>query len=103
MSFSHYLYSISHPNKCGVPQWDLSDDEEAKIKDPDQSLSFNQLCTERVIVKLFTYKCDVVITDRLRSLFTNKLMRMGKAIQAQGGPGRKNYWRIGGNLIDFLN
>ena len=90
--FSHYLYSISHPNKCGVPQWDLSDDEEAnlEIEDSNQSLSFNQLCIERVIVKHFThYKCDVVITDRLRSLFTNKLIRMGKAIQAQGGPGRK--------------
>ena len=95
--FSHYLYSISYPNKFGVPQWDLSGDEEAKISDIEHSLSFNQSCTERVIVKLFThYKCDVMITDRLRSLFTNKLIRMGKAIQAQGGPGRKKLldnWR----------
>ena len=79
-----------------MPQWDLSDDEEAKISDCE-SLSFNQLCTERVIVKLFThYKCDVVITDRLRFLFTSKLTRMGKSIQVQGGPGRKKVlekWR----------
>ena len=86
------MYNISHPNKYAVPQWDLSADEEAKIDISEHSFSVNQLCTERVIVKLFThYKCDIVITDRLRSLFTSKLTRMGKAIQTQGGPAHENY------------
>lgn len=63
--FSHYLYSISHPNKYGVLQWDLCDDEEGKVSDCE-SFKFYQLCTERVIVELFTHhKCDVVITDIL--------------------------------------
>lgn len=88
-----------------MPQWDLSDDEEAKISNPEHSLSYNQLCTERVIVKLFThYKCDVVITDRLRSLFTNKLIRMEKAIQAQGGQRRKKLlenWRESHWLLEL--
>ena len=92
------MYSISHPDKYGVPHFDLSADEEARIFSVSEHLfSFNQLCIERVITKLFShYKCDVVITDRLRSLFTSKLTRMGKAIQGQGGPGRQkllNKWK----------
>ena len=39
-------------------------------------------------MKLFNhYHCDVLITDRLRALFTSKLARMGKAIQSVGGTG----------------
>ena len=34
------------------------------------------------------YHCDVIITDRLQSLFTSKLWRMGKSLQALGGTGR---------------
>ena len=82
---SYYLSSISHVNKYGVPQLDLSADEEATVASvSEHSFSFSQLCTERVIVKLFShYKCDVVITNRLRSLFSSKLTRMGKLIQGQ--------------------
>lgn len=55
------------------------------------SLSHNQLLVEKVICKIFTqYKCDVVITDRLRSLFTNKMVRMGKTMYKLGGRGRAN-------------
>ena len=62
---------------------------EISIEAPGAALSHNQLLVERVIFKTFTqYKCDVVITDRLRSLFTNELMRMGRALQKQGGRGR---------------
>lgn len=68
--------------------FDLSDDSEASVDLPTD-LSSNQLLVERVITKVFTqYHCDVVITDRLRSLFTSKLWRMGKALQALGGTGR---------------
>ena len=87
---SFFLYDTSHPNKYGVPIADLSDDSEASIEFPENlPLSSNQLCIERVIVKVFNrYHCDVIITDRLRSLFTSKLWRMGKSLQALGGTGR---------------
>ena len=77
------MYNISKPTKYGVPQLDLLDDKEAKVDSSlEKSFNSNQLCTERVMVKLFThYHCNVVITDRLRSIFSSKLMRMGKAMQ----------------------
>lgn len=73
-----------------MPQVDLSCDKEANV---DllcaQVLSPCQLAVERVIVKLFTHhKCNVVITDRLRSLFTMKIWRMGKLICSLGGKAR---------------
>jgi len=44
---------------------------------------------ERVIAKTFThYRCDVIVTDRVRTLFTSKLYRMGKLLQSLGGSGR---------------
>ena len=87
---SYYLYEISHPTKSGVPQVDLSDDSEAAVNiNGTIPLSPNQLAVERVIGKVFThYNCDVIITDRLRSLFTVKLWRMGVALQGNGGRGR---------------
>ena len=81
---SYFLYNISHPTKYGVPQLELSLDIEAPA-----SLSHNQLLIEKVICKTSTqYRCDVIITDHLRSLFTNKLARMGKAWYKLGGRGR---------------
>ena len=69
--------------------FDLSNDSEATLVDLPTDSSSNQLLVERVIAKVFTRcHCDVVITDRLRSLFTSKLWRMGKALQALGGTGR---------------
>ena len=87
---SYYLYEVSHPNKYGVPQLNLNDNDEAKIdKSVEESFGFKQVVIERVIVKLFNhYRCDVVITDRLRSVFTSKLKRMRKAIQVLGGKER---------------
>lgn len=85
---SYFLYNITHPTKHGVPQVDLSDDEEVRNA-AQENLSGNQLLIERVICKTFTYhRCNVIITDRLRSLFTNKLLRMGKAMHKLGGRGR---------------
>ena len=58
-----------------------SDDEEVRNATQDNSMSCNQLLLERVICKTFTYhQCNVIITDRIRSLFANKLSRMGKAM-----------------------
>lgn len=96
--YSYYLFEISHPNKYGVPQLDLCNDDEAKIdKSVEESLSLNQLFIERVIVKLFNhYHCDAKITDRVRSVFMSKLTRMGKAIQILGGKERlklQNKWK----------
>ena len=89
ITYSYFLYNISRPTKYGVPQLDLSLDE-VNIEAPE-SLSHNQSLVERVICKTFTHhKCDVVITDRLRSLFTNKLLRMGKTMHKLGGRGRAN-------------
>ena len=88
--YSYYLYEISHPNKYGAPQVDLSDDVEAVLNlASTESLSPNQLAVERIIAKIFTHhRCDVIITDRLRGLFTVKLWRMGITLQSSGGRGR---------------
>ena len=60
MSLIYYSYNISHPTKYGVPQLDLSGNEEAKI-DPliEQSFSLNQLSTERVMVKIICSYCEI--------------------------------------------
>ena len=87
--FSYFLYNISHPNKYGVPQIDLSAEKMFTLQ--QDSLTNNQLLVERVICKTFAHHhCDVVITDRIRSLITNKLSRMGKAMHNMGGRGREN-------------
>ena len=83
------MYEISHPTKSGVPQVDLSGDSEAVVNLTGMiPLSPNQLAVQRVIGKVFTH--DVIITDRLRSLFTVKLWRMGVALKSNGGRGRAN-------------
>ena len=93
---SFVLYDISHPNKYGVPQVDFSADSEAAISDA-MKLTPCQLALERLIVKIFNkYRCDVIITDRVRTLFSSKLWRMGKALQGLGGTGRSKLlhrWR----------
>ena len=65
-----------------MPQVDLSSDREASVDlQLELCLSSDRLAIERVIAKVFAkYQCDVIVTDRLRSLFTSKLYRMGKAI-----------------------
>ena len=77
-----------------MPQVDLSCDKDAIVDlSCVQFLSPCQLAVERVIVKLFTHhKCQVVITDRLRSLFTTKLWRMGKLLCSLGGKARSKVY-----------
>ena len=94
--YSYYIYNISHPNKSGIPQINLAKNPEAQI-DEGTHLSPSQIVVERVITKVFRHHhCEVVITDRVRSLFTLKLWRMGKAINGLGGTARKKkyeQWR----------
>lgn len=84
---SHYLYTITHPDKYGKPQIDLSEDKD--VSDINIPPEISSPAIERIIAKVFLkYKCDVVVTDRLRSVFVCKLQRMGRAIQRLGGYGR---------------
>lgn len=88
--YSYFLYDLSHPNKAGAPQIDLSNDAEACIDaSSTPRLSPCQVAVERVISKVFShYKCDIIITDRIRSLFTLKLWRMGKSYCSLGSTAR---------------
>ena len=68
-------------------------------------MSPKQLSVERVIVKSFVhYQCDVIITDRIRALFSSKLWRMAKAIRNGGGTKStllKEKWRLTKWKIEF--
>ena len=89
-SASYFQYNISHPNKYGVPQVDLSSDE-MTIAIEEDSFTHSQLLIERVIFKTFTHhRCNVVITDHLRSLFTCELSRMGRTMHKLDGRGRES-------------
>ena len=103
---SEFLYEISHPDKEGYPQVDLSTDDDIVLdSELEKSLSPKQLALERVMVKVFiTYRCDVIITDRLRNLFKAKLCRMGKQLHSLGGTGRANLqekWRLTKWKLEF--
>ena len=103
--FSYYLYSISHPDKCGVPVINLSNDPEAAVTLP--SPTSVQLAIERVIRKTFThYSIPLDISDKLRSTFKSKLWRMGKALAKLGGPKRSQQlkkWQEGKDSIWVLS
>ena len=106
MYFSLFLYNISVPDKEGCPTVDLSSDEDVKIdKTLTQNFSPKQLSVERIIVKTFVlYRCDVIITDRIRAMFSSKLWRMGKAIRSFGGAksnSLKEKWRLTKWKVEF--
>ena len=83
---SYWLYSISLPDKCGMPQMDLSDDSEANMSIENSLLAPKERAINMVITKLFTkFHCNVRISKRLRSLFISKLYRMGKTLHSLGG------------------
>ena len=86
---SDFLYEISHPDKEGFPQVHLSADDDIVLdSELVKSFSPKQLAIEYVIAKVFVrHRCDIVVTDRLRSLFKAKLWRMGKQLQNLGGTG----------------
>ena len=99
--YSYFVYEISHPNKSGVPQVNLVNDPEIQIDIPE-SLCPSQAAVERIIAKVFCHShCDVIITERLRSLF---LWRMGKGLEGLGGTARKKQfdkWKDSKWIIDL--
>ena len=69
---------------------DLSSDEVVSNATctSNTSLTHSQLLIEKVICKTFSHhRCDVIITDCLRSLFINKLLRIGRTMHKLGGRG----------------
>ena len=59
--------AITHPDKYGKPQIDLSENKD--VSDVNIPLEISSPAIERIIAVVFLkYKCDVV-TDRLRSVF----------------------------------
>ena len=90
--YSDFLFAISHPDKEGYPQHDLSEDPDV-ILDTNiiQSFTPRQLALERVIAKTFAeYHINGIITNRIRTLFSSKLWRMGNKIVGSGGTSREN-------------
>ena len=72
-----------HPGKSGVPQLDISGDEDFHTP---EDLTPTQLKYERVIVKVFKhYDIPVAITENVRATFRLKLWRMGKLFARLGG------------------
>jgi len=105
---SDFLYGISLPDKEGYPTVDLSIDEDVKLDDTStQNFSPKQLAIERVIFKSFShYRCDAIITDRMRAMFTSKLWRMGKAVRHGGNTKilhTKERWKQTRWKIEFTN
>jgi len=85
MNCSLFLYYISVPDKEGYPTVDIALNEDVKLdKRIDTEFFTKQLSVESVIVKSFVhYQRDVIITDRIRALFSSKLWRIAKAMVAQ--------------------
>ena len=70
------MYTISHPGKTGIPQIDLSEDDEASVD--DISFTPHKLAVERIIKKVFQkYGITVQVTDKIRQAFQTKLWCMG--------------------------
>lgn len=88
------LYSVSHPNKTGVPVFNLSKDPEATVDINNENLTPVQLLIERVITKVFNhYSIPLTVTDPIRATFRSKLWRMGKKLSTLGGTSREEQLR----------
>ena len=74
--YSHYLYSISHPSKSGVPLIDLKGDV-----DEGQLTVASTPVISRVAQKaLAHYGVKVNITENVHGRFKSKLWRMGQLL-----------------------
>ena len=79
---SYWLYSISLPDKCVMPQMDLSNDSEANMSIENSLLAHKERAINMVITKLFTkFHCNV----EYQNFFISKLYRMGKKLHSLGG------------------
>lgn len=87
---SHYLYSVSLPDKYGTPQHDLSKDNDIHISSHN-SMTRKQMLVERVIHKVFNHYSIPVkyISNCTRNVFQRKLYKMGIIISRLNGPKRK--------------
>jgi hypothetical protein len=88
--YSYFLHSISHPNKHGLPLFNLSQDVKAHI-DSQENMTENQVKLERVIRRTYAeYGLSrYPITEGVRSLFKAKLWRMGQWLAKVGSIKRK--------------
>ena len=82
---SYFLHSISHPNKHGMPLFNLSQDVKARIENQENRTE-NQVKLERVIRHVYTEYglSHHLITESVRSLFKAKLWRMGQRLAIVG-------------------
>ena len=90
---SYYLYSITRPDRNGVPIVDLSSDEHA-LPEYSHDIMYTgatQLKIDRALTKVVSELSPLkpIITDRLRSLMKAKLWRMGKALNKKSSKQRK--------------
>ena len=89
--YSYYLhvYSVSLPNKYGVPQFDLNVSEEVHVgleTSKDRSFTATQLAIRKVIANVFQYyDIPLEINEKIYSIFKNKLHRMGRAAAVRSG------------------
>lgn len=87
------MYSISHPNKNGCPSYDLGEDEDAvPVYSPEvTSKSQSQVLIDRVLTKAvsLTSHFKPIINNRLRSMTTSKLWRMGRVLWNKNSRQRK--------------
>lgn len=73
-SHSYFLWSVSHPGKTGFPNYDLSENSQAKIS-LGHGLTPDQVKLEHVIAKIFNI--PLAISEATRNAFKCKLYRMG--------------------------
>ena len=91
--YRHYLYSISRPDKNGVPIVNLSSSEYAQPQYSSDEVynGETQVKVDRVLMKVVCEKTPfkLIITERLRSLMKAKLWRMGKALHNKSSKQRQ--------------
>ena len=95
------MYSISHPNKCGEPTFDLSADTKAVIHDGDK-LTDLQLKHHCVLKRLFSeYGITTPVTKTLCDVLRCKLWRMGQKLSNAGAKRSKilENWKTGDGAI----
>ena len=78
------MYTVSLPDKHGVPLLDLSNDQEAATT--CNGLTATQLAIRRVITKVFHhYNIPLEINGQIYNTFKAKLWRMGRATAVASG------------------
>ena len=93
ISYSFFLYSISHPNKHGDPLFDLSKDIKAVVENVE-NISPIQLKIKRVITRAFNeYSVSYPVDESVYSSFKSKLWRMGQCLANKGSSSRSKIFQ----------